>query len=266
MKPHSAPAHGWRGNEMSAFEQYAHFWPWQQQQQHQQQPQFNAAGGPFGYRGLQSTHPPLLPPPLQQFIGWPQWATRSLQAGDRHWGSNSSQPLTPASLATKARLEEPSITEDAAVTPQAVEQVDDDSDADVCDRRLTKAESALADVLVRIFGKEAKFKKVRLPSMVNPRSRRRLELDLHSEKLSLAFERDGMQHVVYPNSFHPLGHRAAFEKQQERDRLKEQLCRNQHITLIRVPWTVSMSDMEAFVREELRRLKWRHPEQLDFSV
>ena len=265
MKPHSFSATpSWYGNEVTPFEQFASFWPWQQQQQ-QQQPQFNAAGGLFGYRGLQSTQP-LLPPPLQQFIGWPQWTNRPLAAGDRHWGSNSSQPLTPASLAATARLQEPSTTAAVDVTPQPVEQVDDDSDADVCDRRLTKAESALADALVRIFSVAAKFKKVRLPSMVNPRSKRRLELDLFSKTLSMAFERDGMQHVVYPNSFHPLGHRAAFERQQQNDSLKNQLCRDQCITLIRVPWTVSMSDMEAFVREELRRLKWRHPEQPDFSV
>jgi hypothetical protein len=50
--------------------------------------------------------------------------------------------------------------------------------------------------------------------------------------------------------------------------LKEELCskRIPKITLIRVPWTVREADMEAFVREELRRLKWRHPEQPDFSA
>jgi len=99
--------------------------------------------------------------------------------------------------------------------------------------------------------------------MVN---KRRMELDLFSEKLSLAFERDGMQHVVYPNSFHPLGHRSAFEKQQFRDRLKEKILAEKNILLIRVPWTVSMSDMEAFVREELCRLKWHHPEYPELGL
>jgi len=147
---------GWYGNEVAAFEQFAQFWPWQQQQH--QQAQFNAAGGPFGYRGFQPTQP-LLPPPLQQFIGWPQWANRPITAGNSHWGATSSQPGQLPTPATPAASVQPS-SDTATVTPQ---DEDDELDTDVHDSRLTRAEAALADTLVRIFGKEARFKKVRRP-------------------------------------------------------------------------------------------------------
>jgi hypothetical protein len=152
------------------------------------------------------------------------------------------------------------------VTPEDEPVEGDELDMDVPDSRLTRAEAALADTLVRIFGKGARFQKVRPSWMVNPRSKRRMELDLMSEKLSMAFERDGLQHVVYPNSFHPIGHRHLFEQQQYRDRLKEEICAKRKITLIRVPHTVSASDMEAYVKEELRRLKWHHTEYPELGL
>lgn len=126
-------------------------------------------------------------------------------------------------------------------------------------RRLNIAESALRDALKRIFP-EHEFIKCRPQWLMNSTSRRPLELDLHCEELALSLEFDGYQHVVYPNNFHPLGSRAAFEKQRRLDSLKNQLCEMRGVTLIRVPWTCrNVDEMEGFVKEEIAYRKWTPP-------
>ena len=72
-------------------------------------------------------------------------------------------------------------------------------------------------------------------------TRRRLELDMYSEKQRLAFEYDGAQHDVYTPHFHLNEHHFAYRRLL--DRLKDELCRSHGVTLIRIPWTsVSASD------------------------
>lgn len=260
MKPHSFPATpGWYGNEGAVFEQFASFWPWQQQQQQRQQPQFNAAGGLLDYRGLQPTHTPLLPPPLQQFIGWPQWVNRPLTSGNNHWGANSSQPLTSATLAA------------TAVPPQPVEQAEEELDtlstmtattapatttvadgAESGGLRLTsKLEEATQKALFRIFRKP--FIKARLPWLVNPLTKKQLEFDLWSESLRVAVEVDEAHHFVRVNKRHSS--ELDFEYQRYRDAVKEILARKHAAVLIRVPFSVSKNDVEEYLREQLRQAR-----------
>ena len=55
---------------------------------------------------------------------------------------------------------------------------------------------------------------------------RNYELDGYSERLNLAFEYNGIQHAIHSEFFHGGGDDGmrAFEAQQERDRLKNELC------------------------------------------
>lgn len=83
--------------------------------------------------------------------------------------------------------------------------------------------------------------KVRPKWLVNPTTRRCLELDMYSAEHKLAFEYDGAQHDVYTPHFHANPHH--FEYRQLLDRLKTELCREAGVLLIRIPWSaVSASD------------------------
>lgn len=119
--------------------------------------------------------------------------------------------------------------------------------------RLSKAEAMIAQALKRIFP-GASFEKVRPSFLLNPRSNRKLELDLFCESLKLGIERSGLQHFVFPNGLH--ANRAVFEALQERDKLKVELCRKAGITLVHVPFTVSAKETESYLRDELRRLNF----------
>ena len=122
--------------------------------------------------------------------------------------------------------------------------------------RWSKAEAAVALALQRIFP-TARFEKVRPVWLTNERTKRRLEIDVYSESLKLGAERSGLQHFVWPNGIHTS--RAAFDALQERDKLKVALCERQRVTLIHVPFTVSVKDTEGFIRDELRRLNFATP-------
>lgn len=83
--------------------------------------------------------------------------------------------------------------------------------------------------------------KTRPKWLVNPTTRRCLELDMYSAEHKLAFEYDGAQHDVYTPHFHANPHH--FEYRRLLDRLKTELCREAGVLLIRIPWSaVSASD------------------------
>ena len=100
---------------------------------------------------------------------------------------------------------------------------------------------------------------IRLPKarprwLVNPTTKRPLELDMYCEALRIAFEVDGSQHEVYSPHFHQSEDH--FRYRQLLDRLKTQLCQEAGVLLIRIPWhRVSALDEERTARclEELLR-------------
>jgi hypothetical protein len=93
------------------------------------------------------------------------------------------------------------------------------------------------------------FVKCRLDWLRNKKGIK-LELDLYCEKLGLAFEYNGEQHYV----FNPLYHstEADFIKQQEHDKIKERLCKKQGVTLIIIPYTIKLDDIEKYILNKLK--------------
>ena len=91
------------------------------------------------------------------------------------------------------------------------------------------------------------FCKVRPRFLRNARTGRNLELDGYCEELQLAFEYDGYAHTNFPNAFHR--DIDAFQQQQQRDALKDDLCRKAGVRLIRVPYTLTLEEIEAHVRQ-----------------
>jgi hypothetical protein len=144
----------------------------------------------------------------------------------------SSQPLGCASAVLHALT---AATFPAAVYPLPVVRME----------RTGEGETRAA--LSRIFGKP--FIKVRPAFLVNPETKRRLELDCYNEELRLGVEYNGIQHDVFPNPFHHT--RDLFDAQQRRDRYKIQQCRQAGVRLVVVPHTVPREQIEQFLRQKL---------------
>lgn len=173
--------------------------------------------------------------------------------------SPQSCPALPASLAqdgpgqTLVSCSEPHTDAGSLVDGQFQDDLIDMYQGVANRKRLSKAEAVIALALRRIFP-DARFEKVRPVWLTNPRTKRRLEIDIFCESLNLGFERNGLQHYLYPNGVHTS--RAVFEALQERDKLKVELCSKRGVTLIHVPFTVPAKDTETFLRDELRRLNF----------
>jgi hypothetical protein len=76
-----------------------------------------------------------------------------------------------------------------------------------------------------------------------------LELDGYCAKLRLAFEYQGRQH--YERVEHFQRDEEAFEAQLERDRLTEERCQDEFITLLQIPHVIKFQALRAHVRKEL---------------
>jgi hypothetical protein len=79
-----------------------------------------------------------------------------------------------------------------------------------------------------------------------------LELDCFNEDLRLAVEYDGIAHHKYVPYFHR--NYEAFETQKYRDFMKDTLCKDNNIILIRVPYTVKQSEIEKFLIKKLKEI------------
>jgi hypothetical protein len=89
---------------------------------------------------------------------------------------------------------------------------------------------------------------IRPKFLKNPKTKRNLELDCYDPFRKVAVEYDGIQHYTYPNPFHRT--RRDFDKQQERDKLKDNLCRKNNIQLIRIPYHQVPSGLSHFHKKE----------------
>lgn len=97
------------------------------------------------------------------------------------------------------------------------------------------------------------FPKVRPAFLKNEAlsSKRPLELDCYNEDLKIACEYDGRAHAEYSRWFHR--NEEAFETQRYRDWMKDKLCEENGVHLIRVPHTVKFKDIEMYIMERLPR-------------
>jgi len=82
----------------------------------------------------------------------------------------------------------------------------------------------------------------------------RLELDGYCEKLKLAFEYQGAQHYKKIDFFI-----RKLKLQKEYDQIKTRLCRNNSVTLIKIPYTVKFEKMADYIIEKCRGRKIRVP-------
>ena len=85
--------------------------------------------------------------------------------------------------------------------------------------------------------------------LINPHTKRRLEIDCFNEDLRLAVEIDGEQHSRFLPHFHKTYDE--FVKQQERDIMKNGMIQNKGIKLIRIPHYIRTNDLEKYIISQL---------------
>ncbi|QKF94338.1 hypothetical protein QKU48_gp0880 [Fadolivirus algeromassiliense] len=101
------------------------------------------------------------------------------------------------------------------------------------------------------------FKKVR-PDWLKIHTGYNLEIDAYNNDLKLGLEYHGVQHYQFVHHFHKS--KEDFEKRKEYDQLKEQLCTENGINLIVVPYTIKNEDICKFIHKELINLGYSIPE------
>lgn len=113
----------------------------------------------------------------------------------------------------------------------------------------SKGETECRRVLQQIFNKP--FNKERPSFLSNPvtGSKHNLELDCYCEELKLALEYDGQGHHKYTPYFHKS--KEVFYNQQYRDYMKDIKCKENGITLIRVPYTIKIPYIEQYILNKL---------------
>jgi len=99
---------------------------------------------------------------------------------------------------------------------------------------------------------EAKFNKsfpnVRPNFLKNPQTNFNLELDGYCEELKLAFEYDGEFHY---KDMDWIDDRNRLEKVKQRDKLKDVLCKENDIILIRIPYWKN-KDLKSYINQQLK--------------
>jgi len=110
-----------------------------------------------------------------------------------------------------------------------------------------KHETRCRVIMENIF--KAPFVSIRPDFLKYPKTGKNLELDVFNQDLMLALEYDGVHHRKYTEFFHKT--EQDFIEQQERDKYKEERCKELGITLIRVPDTVKFDDLETYIKNEL---------------
>jgi len=114
-----------------------------------------------------------------------------------------------------------------------------------CPKCRNKSEQRCREIFEDIF--QQPYPNVRLPELQG------LELDGYCKDTGIAFEYDGRQHFSYTPFFHRNGEED-FYRQQERDALKDKLCAENAITLIRIPFYFSYDlddSLEEFIQNSL---------------
>jgi hypothetical protein len=115
----------------------------------------------------------------------------------------------------------------------------------------SKGEIECRRVLEKIFNKP--FNKARPNFLNNPVTGGdfNLEIDCFNQELRLGCEYNGVQHYKYVPFFHK--NKEAFLNQKYRDEMKRTKCREFGITLIEVPHTVKVENIENFIVSELKK-------------
>ncbi len=113
----------------------------------------------------------------------------------------------------------------------------------------SKGELECRRVLESIF--KVPFPKARPDFLFNEVTGQNLELDMFNPHLKLACEYNGKQHYHFNSFMHNNSH-SNFHNQKYRDNIKRKVCKQLGITLLEVPYTVKIDEIEEFIISKLK--------------
>lgn len=106
------------------------------------------------------------------------------------------------------------------------------------------------------------FNKIR-PDWLKNAEGNNIELDGYNEELKLAIEYNGIQHYIYSKHFHRT--EQALEKQQNHDAIKKQLCKENNVNLLVIPYTIDNDDMGRYIYDQTTKLGYKPGSHDDFD-
>lgn len=112
---------------------------------------------------------------------------------------------------------------------------------------VSKAERKCKEIVEQYYN--IPFKKVR-PNFLKHKKGRNLELDMYNDDLKLAIEVNGRQHREYCPRFHK--NYSDFEEQVERDKFKNDKCKELGIHLITISDKIKYDELEKYLKMMLK--------------
>lgn len=122
-----------------------------------------------------------------------------------------------------------------------------------CAKGINSTENKVRRIFETIFNYA--FPAMRPDFLKDSTTNRKLELDGYCKELRLAFEYDGRMHYE-ERSTHQLTDKqvrrhSCLSQIQEKDKIKDALCKTNHIVLIRIPYWEN-NNLEVFIRNQLQ--------------
>lgn len=111
----------------------------------------------------------------------------------------------------------------------------------------SKGENECRRVMETLFRKP--FPSMRPDFLKNRITGKNLEIDCCNLELMLGVEYNGKQHYEFVPAIHRT--RETFQNQQYRDKMKQELCDQHNFTLITVPYTIPIHEIEAYIKNRL---------------
>lgn len=117
--------------------------------------------------------------------------------------------------------------------------------------KIYKNENTCKYIFEQLF--DCKFDKCRPDWLINPKTNRKLELDGYNEDLRIAFEYDGEFHYKKSKSKGYTSKKVL--DQQYRDKVKDKLCKENYIILIRIPYTIKKEEYQYHIIKKCKENK-----------
>lgn len=113
--------------------------------------------------------------------------------------------------------------------------------------RIYQGEALALDIICKITGKQ--FEKVR-PNWLKNKKGNNLELDMYSSDLHCAIEYQGEQHDHFMPHFHKSQNE--FNNRIKDDKVKEEICKDHGVTLIKIPHTQPLETLHEYIIEKCK--------------
>ena len=109
--------------------------------------------------------------------------------------------------------------------------------------KIYKNENICKTIFESLFN--CNFTKIRPDWLINPKTNRKLELDGYNDLLKIAFEYDGEFHYKKVKSKNYTSKKVL--DQQYRDSVKDKICFDNNILLIRIPYYIKKKDYQEYI-------------------